>query len=161
MLHILGPDTTNSASAVDPKTVMLQLFLNFIQKNKYTMNEFIKDFFADIDETPLSNLVDAETMIKFKLVGLKTIITRYCSPKRMFKSEAFLVELQSMGIQVVYAAFMDATLTAMRMDFSKVAAKEDALDTSTIGSDQVNVVDDIFGRSDSVADDELIDFLKR
>ena len=70
----------------------------------------------------LRNLVDAETMIKFKLVGLKTIITRYCSPKRMFKSEAFMVELQSMGIQVVYAARMDATLTAMRMGFAKAAS---------------------------------------
>ena len=44
------------------------------------MDDFIKDCFANIDETPLSNLVDHETIIKFKLVGLKTIITRYCSP---------------------------------------------------------------------------------
>ena len=62
------------------------------------MDEFVRYCFADIDETPLSSLVPDETMIKFKLVGLKTIVTRYCSPKRMFKSEAFMVELQSMGI---------------------------------------------------------------
>ena len=156
MLHILGPDTSNPVE--DPETVMLQMFLDFIQKRKYTMDEFIKDCFADIDadETPQSVLVSDETMVKFKLVGLKTIITRYCSPKRMFKSEAFLMELQSMGIQVVYAARMDATLTAMRMDFVKAAAKESALDTSAVGSEEVDVVSDIFGRSDE--NDDLIEF---
>ena len=37
------------------------------------MDNFIQDCFADIDETPLSNIVDGETMIKFKLVGLSKI----------------------------------------------------------------------------------------
>ena len=76
----------------------------------------------------------------------------------MFKSEGFLIELQSMGIQIVYAARMDATLTPMRVDFSKAAVKESVLDTFAIGSEEVNVVSDVFGRSDSVADDNLIEF---
>ena len=62
------------------------------------MNNLTADCFVDIDETSLSDIVGIDTTIKFKLVGLKTIITRYCSPKRMFKLEAFLL-IKSYGHQ--------------------------------------------------------------
>ena len=53
------------------------------------------------------------------------------------------MKLQSMGIQVVYATRMGATLTVMRMVFSKAAVNESALNTSAIGNNEVNVVSDI------------------
>ena len=114
------------------------------------MENFIQDCFADINETPLSDIVDRDTMIKFQLLGLKTIITRYCSPKRMFTSEECSLELQAMGINTVYAAHFDATLSSMRMNLTKeAAAKEHAVDTFSIDSDKVNIVNDIFEQNGS------------
>ena len=40
MLHVLGSDTSNPVE--DPETVMLQLFLDFIQQKKYMMDDFVK-----------------------------------------------------------------------------------------------------------------------
>ena len=60
-----------------------------------------------------------------------------------------MFELQAMDINTIYAARFDVTLTFMRTDCIKASdVKEQAVDTSAIGSDEVYIVSDSFGRND-------------
>ena len=118
MLHFLGSETNDSSTA--PETIMLQKFMDFVKAKSYTMDNFITDCFADMDEDiPIDSLLSQEFRTHLKFVGLKTIISRYCSPKRAFMSEPFMTEMGGMGIGTVYAARFDSTLTAMRMAFTE------------------------------------------
>ena len=142
MLQVLGSGKKDTGEA--PETAMLQKFIDFIKLKNYTLDNFL----GDIDDTPLSELISPEVRNHLKMVGLKTIISRYCSPKRSFTSELFLNEMTTMGISVIFAARFDSTLTTMRMAFAEANVTNDDDDEDN----GVNVVKDIFGRDNAVED---------
>ena len=148
MLQVLGSGKKDTGEA--PETAMLQKFMDFIKLKNYTLDNFLEDCFADIDDTPLSELIPPEVRNHLKMVGLKTIMSRSCSPKRSFTSELFLNEMTTMGVSVIFAARFDSTLTTMRMAFAEANVINDDDDDDDNG---VNVVKDIFGRDNAVEDE--------
>ena len=144
MLHVLGSESSSSNEA--PETAVLQKFMDFIKQKSYTLDNFLQDCFADIDDTPLGELIPEETRTLLKMVGLKTIVSRYCSVKRSFASELFMNEMQTMGVTAIFAAHFDSTLTAMRMAFTEpTPVIDDDENDDEDEEDDVNIVKNIFG----------------